>query len=164
MDSLPGLGRSFGDRSWQPTTVFWPGESHGPRSLAGCSPWGHKCTHIDFRHVHSNYRYCLKILHWEGYTFLKFGYHNPRGTVLENINGESFFVTFLYSEVVFLLLWPRQGWLLHHGTVSWCLTTSCLFVVPECPSHTPGSRGPLHTTSHLWLEFGECGNQRCPSW
>ena len=25
-------------RKWQPTTVFWPGESHGQRSLAGCSP------------------------------------------------------------------------------------------------------------------------------
>ena len=24
------------------TLVFWPGESHGPRSLAGYSPWGHK--------------------------------------------------------------------------------------------------------------------------
>ena len=22
--------------------VFLPGESHGQRSLAGCSPWGHK--------------------------------------------------------------------------------------------------------------------------
>ena len=26
----------------QPTAVFLPGESHGQRSLAGCSPWGHK--------------------------------------------------------------------------------------------------------------------------
>ena len=29
-------------RTWQPTPVFLPGESHGQRSLAGCSPWGHK--------------------------------------------------------------------------------------------------------------------------
>ena len=27
-------------RAWQPTPVFLPGESHGQRSLAGCSPWG----------------------------------------------------------------------------------------------------------------------------
>ena len=26
----------------QPTPVFMPGESHGPRSLAGYSSWGHK--------------------------------------------------------------------------------------------------------------------------
>ena len=29
-------------RMWQPTLVFFPGESHGQRSLAGYSPWDHK--------------------------------------------------------------------------------------------------------------------------
>ena len=29
-------------RKWQATTVFFPGESHWQRSLAGYSPWGHK--------------------------------------------------------------------------------------------------------------------------
>ena len=29
-------------RKWQPTAVFWSGKSHGWRSLAGYSPWGHK--------------------------------------------------------------------------------------------------------------------------
>ena len=29
-------------RAWQSTPVFLPGESHGQRSLAGYSPWGHK--------------------------------------------------------------------------------------------------------------------------
>ena len=27
---------------WQPTSVFFPGESHGQRNLASCSPWGRK--------------------------------------------------------------------------------------------------------------------------
>ena len=27
-------------RQWQPTPVLLPGQSHGWRSLAGCSPWG----------------------------------------------------------------------------------------------------------------------------
>ena len=27
-------------RKWQPAPVFLPGEFHGQRSLAGCSPWG----------------------------------------------------------------------------------------------------------------------------
>ena len=27
-------------RQWHPTPVLCPGESHGPRSLVGCSPWG----------------------------------------------------------------------------------------------------------------------------
>ena len=29
-------------RQWLPTTVFWPGEFHGQKSLAGYSPWGHE--------------------------------------------------------------------------------------------------------------------------
>ena len=29
-------------RKWQPTPVFWPGESHGPKNLVGHSPWGSK--------------------------------------------------------------------------------------------------------------------------
>ena len=29
-------------RAWQLTAVFLPRESHGQRSLAGYSPWGHK--------------------------------------------------------------------------------------------------------------------------
>ena len=29
-------------RHWQPTPVLLPGDSHGWRSLVGCSPWGHE--------------------------------------------------------------------------------------------------------------------------
>ena len=29
-------------RAWQLAPVFFPGESHGQRSLVGCSPWGHR--------------------------------------------------------------------------------------------------------------------------
>ena len=41
-------------RKWQPTPVFLPGESHGRRSLVGCSPWGREESdtterlHFDF--------------------------------------------------------------------------------------------------------------------
>ena len=28
-------------RAWHPTPVFLPGDSHGPRSQAGYSSWGH---------------------------------------------------------------------------------------------------------------------------
>ena len=34
-------------RKWQPTPVFLPGKSHGWRSLAGYSPWGHKRVRYD---------------------------------------------------------------------------------------------------------------------
>ena len=29
-------------KRWHPTPVLLPGESHGWRSLVGCSPWGHE--------------------------------------------------------------------------------------------------------------------------
>ena len=37
---IPGLGRSPGEGNT--TAVFLPGKSHGQRSLAGYSSWGHK--------------------------------------------------------------------------------------------------------------------------
>ena len=42
-DVAPSLGQKIPwRRKWQPTPVFLPGESHGPRSLVGYGPWGHK--------------------------------------------------------------------------------------------------------------------------
>ena len=38
----PWVGKISWRRKRLPTPVFWPGESHGQRSLAGYSPWGHK--------------------------------------------------------------------------------------------------------------------------
>ena len=38
---MPGLGKISWRRAWQPTAVFLPGEPHGQRRLAGCSPRGH---------------------------------------------------------------------------------------------------------------------------
>ena len=38
----PWLGKIPWRRAWHPSPVFSPGESHGQRSLVGCSLWGHK--------------------------------------------------------------------------------------------------------------------------
>ena len=38
MGSIPGWGRSPGEKARQPTPVFLPGESHGQRNLGGYSP------------------------------------------------------------------------------------------------------------------------------
>ena len=37
--SVPGGEDPLEGRTWQPTPVFLPGESHGQRSLADYSPW-----------------------------------------------------------------------------------------------------------------------------
>ena len=44
-------------KALQPTPVLLPGKSHGQRSLAGCSPWGHKesdTTEQLCRHTHTH--------------------------------------------------------------------------------------------------------------
>ena len=42
-----------GRRQWHPTPVLLPGESHGCRSLVGCSPWGHEWSDMTERlHFH----------------------------------------------------------------------------------------------------------------
>ena len=38
----PWVGKIPSRKAWQPSPVSLPGESHGQRSLAGYSPWGHK--------------------------------------------------------------------------------------------------------------------------
>ena len=38
----PCIGKMPWRRKWQSTPGFLPGKSHGQRSLAGYSPWGHK--------------------------------------------------------------------------------------------------------------------------
>ena len=42
LGSIPRSGRSPGGGNGTPTPLFLPGESHGQRSLEGCSPRGHK--------------------------------------------------------------------------------------------------------------------------
>ena len=59
----PWVGKVPWRRTWQPTPVFVPGESHGQRTLAGYSPWGrqesatteHTCTKpCDLGHMRSH--------------------------------------------------------------------------------------------------------------
>ena len=41
----PWVGKILSRRKWQPAPVFLPGQSHGLRSLVGCSPRGHRVRH-----------------------------------------------------------------------------------------------------------------------
>ena len=42
MGLIPGSGRYPGGGNGNCIPVFLPGQSHGQKSLAGSSPWGHK--------------------------------------------------------------------------------------------------------------------------
>ena len=67
-----GLGRFPWRRKWQPTTVFLPGESHGPRNLVGYSPRGLKGLDTTERlHFHFLYfRMALQIFFFKNTFFL----------------------------------------------------------------------------------------------
>ena len=44
-------------RAWQPTPVFFPGQYHGQRNLAGYSSWGHKELDTTEVHTHRSSRF-----------------------------------------------------------------------------------------------------------
>ena len=50
---------------WLPTPVFLPGESHGQRSLVGCSPWGHKESDMTEWLTHTHTFSSQGIRRWE---------------------------------------------------------------------------------------------------
>ena len=59
------VGKSL-EKVWQPTPVFLPGESHGQRSLAGYSPWGHKESDATERLTPLKWYSCLDNLRDSG--------------------------------------------------------------------------------------------------
>ena len=61
----PWVGKIPWRRKWQSTPVFLPGESHGQKSLVGCSPWGGKEldmteheTNESNTHTHASHSVC----------------------------------------------------------------------------------------------------------
>ena len=72
-------------RKWQPTPVFLPGKSNGPRSLVGCRPWGRKESDTTERlHFHFHFRVYAQewdcwVIWWFYSQFLKESpYHLPK--------------------------------------------------------------------------------------
>ena len=67
-------------RKWQPTPVFLPGKFYGQRSLAGCSSWGHKGSHMtDHTHTHTHTH-----THWVIY-FWKYDFSIPHSNCSSSI-------------------------------------------------------------------------------
>ena len=58
--SISGLGRSPGGRAWQPTPVFWPGESPWTKEPGGLQSMGSQRSGHDRAikqtHIHTNTR------------------------------------------------------------------------------------------------------------
>ena len=71
----PWVGKILWKRAWQPTPVFLPGEFHGQRSLAGCSPWGCKESDVteQLTYTHSCVVFHNKVTNlWWNYIFSLF--------------------------------------------------------------------------------------------
>ena len=71
----PWVGR----RKWHPTPVFFPGKSHGQRSLAGYNPWGLKRLDVTERICMPTIFNCMPLLFsfiscWTQKLLLYFGY------------------------------------------------------------------------------------------
>ena len=71
----PWVGKVLWRRKWQPTPIFLPGESHGQRSLAGYSPWGHKesdtteateHTHIRKKFIENSTKFNMQECSFQG--------------------------------------------------------------------------------------------------
>ena len=67
LGSIPGSRKILWRRKWQPTPVLLPGKSHGPRSLVGYSPLGHKESDMtELLHFSSLLLEQTKIIHDDG--------------------------------------------------------------------------------------------------
>ena len=73
LGSIPGFGKIPWRWAWLHTPVFLIGESHGQRSLAGCSPWGREESaateqqHTRTQCFYSLYKYMrVHGIHWLG--------------------------------------------------------------------------------------------------
>ena len=83
------VGKIPWKREWQSTPGSFPGESHGQRSLAGFSPWGHKESDMTERLTHSRYLITYWMLPifpslnsqeriwWVKFSFATMSHHNP---------------------------------------------------------------------------------------
>ena len=59
LDSIPGVRKISWRKAWLPTPVFSLGKFHGPRSLAGYSPWGHKESDTTEQPPHTHTQACF---------------------------------------------------------------------------------------------------------
>ena len=91
-------------RKWQPTPIFLSGKSHGQRSMADYSPWGHKKVRHDLETKQQQYTYiyvcvcvcvcvyiyrcvCVCVCNWftSLYTWNKHIFKSTKGQSVKNL-------------------------------------------------------------------------------
>ena len=106
----PWVGKIPWRRAWQPTPVFLPGESHGQRSLAGYSPWGHTESDTTERLSIHAHLYCSRTLQGLAADFIQ--PPPPRGHkfALAVLGMFSHGLKASFRDKLLLLLWPKSRW------------------------------------------------------
>ena len=123
----PWVGKMPWRRKWQPILEFFPGKSHGQKSLAGYSPWGCKRVRHYWTHTHT---YCMSKF----YFYIKGLY--IASTWVFNIFSSFSWIAFLLITLnywLFIDLWFSISWLplsecIYQGELSvqhlyWCVFT-----------------------------------------
>ena len=94
-------------RAGQPTPVFLPGESHGQRSLAGCSPWRHKeqdMTEVtQHAHIHAYIYHTYIYIHTYTQQFLMKGKILKLRLFCNEVNFNT------PDLIAFALVWKKQA-------------------------------------------------------
>ena len=131
------------EKKWQPTAVFWPGESHGQRSLVGCSPWGCKELDMTERLTHTHdiigiFRLKLKYSDtWYDYTAVHLK------------SQQRFSEKFSWPRVLSINTWiTEQPW---DGSVQWNLQSPLLVWRPR----------NVNAKTELWLGTNEPWRHLC---
>ena len=79
-------GKISWKRKWQATPVFLPGETHGQRSLAGYTPWGHKDWTTIITKLHIATRKWV-LWDWEPFLFARRSISVTKKRCLKNFRG-----------------------------------------------------------------------------
>ena len=105
----PCFGKTLWRRKWHHTVVVLPGKSHGQRSLAGYSPWGHKSS--DWAHLSIP---CLRVMGVDSHHHLSTRYTQCTLTGhASQVNGVLSFIAAIfnscYHSAKLLLLLLQMG-------------------------------------------------------
>ena len=125
-------------RKWQPTPVFLSEKSHGQRSLAGYSPWGHKELDTTEQLNHHHHRFVRKQVSWSGIPISIRIFHSLLWSTQSKVLAWSMKQMFFWNSLAFSMI--------HQMLASWSLV-----LLPFLnPAYTSGSSWFTHYWSLAW--------------
>ena len=87
LSSIPGLGRSPGEGNGNPPQYSCLENPHGQRTLAGCSPWDHKESHMSQGLRLFSRLWTWKVLHFPFHKEIKNGQNRQSLSSCQGLRG-----------------------------------------------------------------------------